>query len=195
MLVTEGYLERRQGSGYTVLTLSPPSTTCLNSFTDAMLRAGREPSSLMISIRLCPAGAAETEHLSPELSRMALTRLERLRLVDDLPQMFVRTYAPTALIPDVKTSDFPEHGPGQSILRILSGRFGLSWSAACEDISPIAAESEVAAHLNIRPGTPVLLQACTAFDDADHIVFFEEVFRIGTVSFDLNNKTRRQRFG
>jgi DNA-binding GntR family transcriptional regulator len=193
MLVSEGYLQRRQGSGYTVITLSPPSSTCLNSFTDAMLRAGREPTSRMISIRECPPGAAETAHLSPELSGRALTRLERLRLVDNVPQMFVRTFAPSSLIPGVTAADFPEHGPGQSILRILAGRFGLKWSAACEDISPRAAEGDIAEHLNVAHGTPILLQACTAFDDLDRIVFFEEVFRLGTVSFDLTAKSRRQR--
>ena len=37
MLVKDGYVESRRGSGYTVLTLSPASDTCLISFTDAML--------------------------------------------------------------------------------------------------------------------------------------------------------------
>lgn len=195
MLVNEGYVERRQGSGYTVLTLSPPSTTCLSSFTDAMLRAGREPSSKMISIAHFKAHDPEIAHLSPELTARALTRLERLRLVDNVPQMFVCTYSPTDLIPDVKPEYFPEYGPDQSILRILAGRFGLQWSAACEDISPIAANAHVASHLQIATGTPVLLQACTAFDDNDQIVFFEEVYRMGTVSFELSTRSRQQRLG
>ena len=50
MLVKDGYVESRRGSGYTVLTLSPASDTCLISFTDAMLKAGHEPSSKLISI-------------------------------------------------------------------------------------------------------------------------------------------------
>ncbi len=190
ILVNEGYLERRQGSGYTVLTLSPPSTTCMTSFTDAMLRAGFEPSSRLISITQHDANAAQSAHLLNELHAQPLTRLERLRLVDDVPKMLVRTWAPTRLLPDARAEDFPERGPGQSILRILGDRFGLTWGSACEDISPTAAEGEVAAQLRIEPGTPVLLQACTAFDDADRVVFFEEVFRVGKVSFKLTGRTQ-----
>ncbi|MCU0314656.1 MAG: GntR family transcriptional regulator [Solirubrobacteraceae bacterium] len=43
MLVQDGYVESRQGSGYRVLTLSPASDTCLTSFTDQMLRAFQFP--------------------------------------------------------------------------------------------------------------------------------------------------------
>ena len=42
-LVQDGYVESRRGSGYTVLTLSPASDTCLTSFTDAMLRLDMNP--------------------------------------------------------------------------------------------------------------------------------------------------------
>src|SRR5688500_16844635 len=50
MLVQDGYLESRQGSGYRVVTLSPASDTCLTSFTDAMLRAGHEPTSRLLGL-------------------------------------------------------------------------------------------------------------------------------------------------
>ena len=192
LLVNEGYLERRQGSGYTVLTLSPPSTTCLSSFTDAMLRAGFEPSSRLLSITKHKAKAEDLTNLPEGLRRQPLTCLERLRLVDDVPQMLVRTWAPTASLRDAKPSDFPERGAEQSILRIFGDRFGMSWGAACEEISPLAAEGEVAAHLRTKPGTPILLQACTAYD-GDRIVFFEEVFRMGKVSFDLVGRSREPR--
>ena len=52
ILVQDGYLERKQGSGYRVLTLSPASDTCLTSYTDAMLRAGFEPQSRFLSLEL-----------------------------------------------------------------------------------------------------------------------------------------------
>ncbi len=194
IMVNDGYLERRQGSGYTVLTLSPPLATCLSSFTDAMLRAGMIPSSRMILIDDYPANAPQSAHLIAELHSQPLTLLKRLRLVDNIPQMLVHTWAPTRFLPDAKPEDFPEHGPNQSILRILGNRFGLDWNAACEDISPAAADEETAGFLQIEPGTPVLLQACTAFDDADKIVFTEEVFRVGKVSFDLTGQSREPRF-
>lgn len=193
MLVQDGYVESRQGSGYTVLTLSPASDTCLTSFTDAMLRAGREPTSKLISITTSPAGAAELQHLPDGMGAGKVTVVDRLRLVDDTPRMFVRTYAPADLLEDAAPEDFPEIGPDQSILRILSARFNLQWSAACEDISPVLADDEMAAFLRTEPGKPLLKQACTAFDEDGAAVFHEEVFRNGSVSFNLSQQSRMPR--
>ncbi|MEM8657446.1 MAG: GntR family transcriptional regulator, partial [Pseudomonadota bacterium] len=193
MLVQDGYVESKQGSGYTVLTLSPASDTCLTSFTDAMLRAGHEPTSQFLSLDPYPAGAVETAHLPGEMPAQAVTRIVRLRLVDQAPRMLVWTYAPSDLMPDARAEDFPESGPGQSILRILADRFKLEWSAACEDISPILPDPEMARIFGIEQSQPLLKQACSAFDDAGRVVFHEDVFRNGPVSFNLTQQTRSPR--
>ncbi|MEM6610315.1 MAG: GntR family transcriptional regulator [Pseudomonadota bacterium] len=193
LLVQDGYVESRQGSGYRVVTLSPASDTCLTSFTDAMLRAGREPRSRFLSLDHFPAGAAALHELPSEMCNQPITRIVRLRMVDDDPFMLVQTYAPSHLIADPKPGDFPETGPNQSILRILSGRFGLQWSAACEDISPILADAQSAALFDIAPGVPLLKQACSAFDEHGIIVFHEEVFRRGSVRFNLSQSARTPR--
>lgn len=193
MLVTDGYLESKQGSGYTVLTLSPATDTCLTSFTDAMLRAGHEPTSRFLSLDRFEAEAPETADLPGDMPIKKITRIKRLRLVDDFPRMVVMTYAPSSYLKHACAEDFPESGPGQSILRILSARFKLEWSAACEDISPILTDEPMAALFNIAPGTPLLQQACSAFDDAGRVVFHEEVFRSGSVSFNLTRQSRTPR--
>jgi GntR family transcriptional regulator len=190
MLVQDGYLESRQGSGYRVVTLSPASDTCLTSFTDAMLRAGHEPTTELLGFEALPPGDPGLAGLPPDLRGRAVTRIRRLRRVDGEPRMLVVTYAPTALLPDAAPRDFPDSGPGQSILRILSGRFGLDWSAACEDISPVLADGDMAALFAIAPGTPILRQACSAFAEDGSVVFHEDVFRTGAVSFALTRQAR-----
>lgn len=190
MLVQDGYVESRQGSGYRVVTLSPASDTCLTSFTDAMLRAGHEPRSQFQSIDEFGAGHAETAHLPDDLSQAPCTRIRRLRLVDNEPRMMVMTYVPSRLLRNAVAADFPETGPGQSILRILGTRFDLDWSAACEDISPVAADKDMAAIFNVAIGQPLLKQACSAFDDNGSVVFHEDVFRNGPVSFNLSQQSR-----
>lgn len=194
MLVQDGYVESKQGSGYTVLTLSPASDTCLTSFTDAMLRAGREPTSRFVSIDHFAQGAAEIAHLPLEMQGMKVTRVTRLRMVDGAPSMLVMTYAPSNLLPKAAAADFPETGPEQSILRILQARFGLEWSAACEDISPVLADADMAETFQISHGDPLLKQACSAFDEAGRMVFHEDVFRNGPVSFNLSQSTRKPRY-
>ncbi len=190
MLVQDGYVESRQGSGYRVVTLSPASDTCLTSFTDAMLRAGREPRSKFLGMTHHAPGAPELAALPEELDGVEVTLVERLRLVDEAPAMLVRTFAPRALLPDARPEDFPETGPNQSILRVLGGRFGLSWSSACEDISPVLADAALAQIFDVEQGLPLLKQACSAFDDAGGMVFHEEVFRVGPVRFNLSQSAR-----
>ena len=193
MLVQDGYVESRQGSGYRVITLSPASDTCLTSFTDAMLRAGHEPTTRLLSLQTFAAGAPELASLPPELRGQSVTRVSRLRLVDGTPRMLVNTFAPAPLLRDAGANDFPETGPGQSILRILGERFKLEWSAACEDISPVIADAEMAEIFHIALGSPLLRQACSAFADDGSTVFHEDVFRTGNVTFTLSRQTRTPR--
>lgn len=191
MLVQDGYVESRQGSGYRVITLSPASDTCLTSFTDATIRAGHDPASRLVS--LTAHGAGVLSHLPPGLTDEPVTEIIRLRLVDGQPRMLVKTYAPSRLLPGAMAQDFPETGAGQSILRILSDRFGLEWSAACEDISPVVADAAIAATFGIPLGSPLLRQACSAFAEDGSVVFHEDVFRTGTVSFALSRQGRTPR--
>ncbi len=190
MLVKDGYVESRQGSGYRVLTLSPASDTCLTSFTDAMLRAGHEPTTRLVSLTTLPLGAKDLALLPPDLQREPVMRVTRLRAVDGVPRMVVNTFVPARLMPDAGPADFPEKGTDQSILRILGRRFGLEWSAACEDISPFVADAAVAALIGVSSGSALLRQACTAFAEDGSLVFYEDVYRTGSVSFNLSRQGR-----
>ena len=89
--------------------------------------------------------------------------------------------------------DFPEEGPGQSILRILSKRFNLNWSSACENISPVSADKKISTLLGMKEGDPILKLGCTAFDQKGKTVFYEEVYRNDTVSFNLSTQARVSR--
>jgi len=194
ILVQDGFLERKQGSGYRVLTLSPRSDTCLTSFTDAALRAGLEPASQFLSLELFAPGTKALKKLPMDLRKMSVTRVTRLRTINKVPKMLVHTYAPSSLMRDACAKDFPESGPNQSILRILSSRFKLEWSAACEEISPISADENTARLLNIESHQPLLLQSCSAFDENGDVVFHENVFRTDSVSFNLTPQTEQSIF-
>lgn len=194
LLVLDGYVESRQGSGYRVLTLSPTSDTCLTSFTDAMLRAGHFPVSRLLSIDRLEEGSAGRENLPDDMQAGTIIRIRRLRLVDGIPKMLVNTYAGEAVLGDAVPDDFPETGPNQSILRILSDRFGLDWSAACEDVAPVLADPEISGLMGIEQGTALLLQACSAFGESGATVFHEDVYRTGRVSFTLGRSGRTQSY-
>ena len=93
MLVQDGYVESRRGSGYTVLTLSPASDTCLTSFTDAMLKAGYEPSSKLISIEKLIKGNATKNLIPPTLKGIDVTMITRVRMVDNKPVSYTHLRA------------------------------------------------------------------------------------------------------
>jgi GntR family transcriptional regulator len=193
MLVDDGYIQRRQGSGYRVLTLSPASDTCLTSFTDAMLRQGLEPRSRFLSLHNYQANDDQTRHLPENLRAQPVTCIRRLRQVNDTPRMLVITYAPEQFLVGASARDFPETGPEQSILRILRARFNLEWSTACEDISPVLCTEEMAKLFSIPRDQPLLRQACSAFDEDGNVVFHEDVFRHGSVCFNLTPNSRSPR--
>ncbi|HIC66940.1 MAG TPA: GntR family transcriptional regulator [Paracoccus sp.] len=190
MLVSAGYLISRQGSGYTVSTLSPPSTTCLISFTDAILKSGRVPGARLIGIDRFDGDAPATVQA---LFDEPVVRIQRLRMVDGQPRMLVNTWVPTRLVPDLSDADFPEDGPNQSILRILVRRFGLEWGSACETIRPQLASDEVARLLGLAPNTPILAQACSALDDSGAPVFYDEVYRDSPITYELVGASRQER--
>ena len=189
LLVRSGFLTSRQGSGYNFETLSPPSSTCLVSFTDQVLIEGRVPGAKLLGIK--PFDGALPAEVA-EFFDEPMVRVERLRTVDGDPRMLTQTWVPQRLVPGISLAHFPQTGQNQSILRILRVDFQLDWSSACETIDCHAAEPEVAAQLQVPINTPVLSQACTAFDGDGKPVFFDKLFRQGPISFDLVGPAPRQ---
>ena len=86
----------------------------------------------------------------------------------------------------ISAADLPEIGQDQSILRILARRFKMQWSRACEVISSLIADAEVAELLAVQPNTPILSQACTAFDDQQKPVFYDQVYRQSPITYNLD---------
>ena len=189
LLVRAGYLTAKQGSGYVVATVSPATSTCMASFTDQVLNQGRIPGALLLSLEN-PAA-----HLHAEVDRLfdePLILIQRLRTVDGLPRMFTQTWVPVRHAPKMSAADFPETGQEQSILRILRHEFNVDWTSACETLDSISADPQIAARLGVVPDTPILSQACTAFDIKGQPVFFDQVYRQGPINFDLSNGTTQQ---
>ena len=189
MLVRAGFVTSRQGSGYSVATLSPPSSTCLVSFTDKVLIEGRVPGAKLLRI---DAPATDIPASVAEFFDEPLAMVERLRTVDGVPRMLTQTWIPLRLVPGIGADHFPQTGQHQSILRILRHDFGLDWSSACETLDSVSAEPDVSVQLGVPVNTPILSQVCTAFDGSGAAVFFDLVYRQGPISFDLAGPAPRQ---
>lgn len=189
MLVRAGFLTSRQGSGYSVATLSPPASTCLASFTDKVLFEGRVPGARLLRVE---TPAQDVPATVASYFDEPLVLVERLRTVDGEPRMLTQTWIPQRLVPKMSAAQFPETGQNQSILRILRQEFGLEWTSACETLDSLLATANVSDILDVPENTPILSQACTAFDTDGKAVFFDLVYRQGPISFDLAGPARRQ---
>lgn len=120
-----------------------------------------------------------------------VARIRRLRTVDGKPVMLVNTWLPMDLVPGLSADAFPETGQNQSILRILTEHFKVEWSRACEIVHPCAAPEDAAELLGVAPGTPILSQACTAYDDDQVPVFHDQVFRATPITYNLAGSVRK----
>lgn len=189
MLVRAGFLTSRQGSGYSVATLSPPASTCLVSFTDKVLFEGSVPGAKLLRIE---NPAKDVPATVAAFFDEPLVLVERLRTVDGEPRMLTQTWIPHRLVPQIDAEQFPETGQNQSILRILRQEFELEWTSACETLDSLLATSNVSDMLNVPENTPILSQACTAFNKDGDAVFFDLVYRQGPISFDLAGPAPRQ---
>lgn len=192
LLVQTGYVTARQGSGYLVSTLSPPASTCLVSFTDQVISEGRMPGAKLLGIE------APAKSVPPDVAALfdgEVTLIRRLRTVDGAPVMLVRTWVPSHFVQDISAVDLPESGQNQSILRILTRRFKMQWSRACEVISSLVADAEVAELLRVPPSTPILSQACTAFDDQQRPVFYDQVYRQSPITYNLDKSAPNRKAG
>ena len=143
---------------------------------------GKVPGARLIEIREHDQDApAEVKSLFDQ----PVSLIRRLRTVDGEPRLLVSTWVPSRLVPGLRSEDFPATGQDQSILRILADRFKLSWSRACETVSPCWAPPEAAAMLGIARETPILSQACTAFGDDQAPVFYDQVYRVAPITYNL----------
>ncbi len=158
-LVTEGLLERRQGSGTYVK--APSFNATLFRFfqwRDAHDTQISIPSSHLILRSLCvaPQEAAEA------LSTTDTIKIVRLRSLSDLPVLFEEIYIPTELFSGFEK--LPEDAFGPLLYPLYFEKFGVLVKRASDDLSFGTASKAVAQKLRLRPNDPTAEIRRTAFD-------------------------------
>lgn len=149
-LVAEGRLFKVAGKGTFVARPKVDLQARLTSFGEEMTRRGMAPSSTVLTFGRVTA----TVHLGRELGTDAgsdLVYLKRLRLADGTPMSVERLWMPELLVPGLVDGPAPE-----SVYKTLSLKFGLSPDWGEDVIEAAVADPEVAAALQVKPGSPVL---------------------------------------
>ena len=109
LLVEEGILERRVGSGtYVASHRVQEKMRGTTSFTEIVRSQGKTPSSQLISYQRKPANDTEIQQLQLKASDYVV-RMERVRYADNVPLVFEVASIPEKLIREFKREDITEH--------------------------------------------------------------------------------------
>ncbi|MEU0948533.1 GntR family transcriptional regulator [Streptomyces canus] len=151
-LVERGELSASHGRGWyvgrTARKKEWPSS--LESFSETAARMGLRPHSTVLQARSTTASFDEAEQLGIAPGT-PLFRLERVRLLDDVPIALDLNRVPLSLVPDVEKADFA----AGSFYEILAGA-GVEPVRADSTIEAVQADEQAAHHLGMAPGDPLL---------------------------------------
>ena len=159
-LAEDGLIRREPGRGSFVA--RPPAhrrTNRLMTFTQEMLRAGRIPSSRMLTRVIRPSSPAEAASLGIP-ARQPVVHLRRLRQADDEPIALETTILIVACADAVMTADLVH-----SSLHETLGRAGFVLARGTGTIAAATATPEEARLLGIRIGDPLLVERRVILDD------------------------------
>jgi GntR family transcriptional regulator len=164
-LAEDGLIRREPGRGSFVSRLpAHRRTNRLMTFTQEMLRAGRVPSSRMLTRVIRPSSMAEAASLGIPV-RQPVVHLRRLRQADDEPIALETTILIGACADAVMTADL-----AHSSLHETLGRAGFLLARGTGTIAAATATPEEARLLGIRIGDPLLVERRVILDDGGRAI-------------------------
>ena len=152
-LATQNLVVKIQGKGTFVAT---PKLNCrmgpLYSSGEEILMRYYEVKTKMLNLKIIIPNKIVKGHLELQEKEKAVY-LERLRYANKTPVALIKSYLPCRYVPDVELIDFTD----KSLYQILENSYGLQLHEAQETIEAVKADTRSANFLEIKPGTPLLL--------------------------------------
>lgn len=171
-LVEDRLVTASHGRGWFVSAPSVPRNdwpNTLESFTETAQRLGLLASSRVIRAELMPATLDDADELGM-VAGMMLFRLDRIRLLNDVPIASDRTRVPAALVPGIVDLDFTR----RSLYDVLS-EAGHAPARAETTMEAHEADDRLAAELAVAAGSPVLVMHELVHGVDDRPVFASEI--------------------
>ncbi|HEL0238284.1 TPA: GntR family transcriptional regulator [Streptococcus equi subsp. zooepidemicus] len=157
LLVEEGILERRVGSGtYVASHRVQERMRGTTSFTEIVNSQGRKPSSKLISYQRQLASDTEINQLHLEESDYVI-RMERIRYADKVPLVYEVASIPEKFIKNVKKNDITEH-----FFQTLTSN-GYEIGKSQQTIYAKIASERVASYLEVAKGHAILALTQVSF--------------------------------
>ncbi|OLT42648.1 GntR family transcriptional regulator [Saccharomonospora sp. CUA-673] len=190
-LAADGLVTRRQGRPTIV---APPTEyrRLVQRATGMFEQFARRGHALRTTVRELVPADPPTE-VREFLGTADALRLERVRLVDEEPLSYVRTWLPTERVPGLAADDLTD----ASLHRLLSRVYGLRPMRGARRVHAVAADDKLAAELRVDPGGPLLLLEGGTTDQNDRpLEWFSAWHRADRVAFDIDvSDTMETRLG
>jgi GntR family transcriptional regulator len=172
-LVGEGRLVRRQGSGTYVAEPKVQWPLRMTSFTEQATSTGHAASTQLIDAGREKASDDIAERLGLKVGGL-VHRIERLRLVDEVPMAVETSYLSAQQFPGLAK----ELRRGDSLYRVLLERYGVVPVTAEETIETAAASPREADLLRTETGSPMLVLSRHSFTaDGEPVEWVQSWYR------------------
>jgi GntR family transcriptional regulator len=170
-LVSRGLVVIRRGKGTFV---AAPKITQdlseLSGFVEDMHALGRKPTARVIGKGIVTADATVASQLALTKGER-VARIHRVRLADGIPLSFDETYLPLEIGKKIITNNLKV----EPIFSLLERKYGVPLIEAEYKLDAVAAETDVAAALRVKPGSPIFRIERTSYSTGKLPVDYERL--------------------
>ena len=167
VLVAQGLVLRKHGSGNFIAPRLEQPTSKLASFSQELRQRGFVPSSQWLRRAIDSASAPEREALGlPRGAKVA--RLLRLRLADGVPMAYEHSVVPLAVLPR------PQALEGSLYAELARG--GHAPTRASQQLRALNAAPDIASHLGLPAGTALLWVSRVAYGPNSSAIEFTHTY-------------------
>lgn len=168
-LIQIGILERRSTSGTFVR--QPSVIRHVGSghpigITQLLAGDGARPGSQLLAFEYTGAPRKVADHLGLRVGE-SVVKIQRLRLVNELPFCIETSYIPTSLVPDLQSGDIHQNS---SLYELLRTRYKLEIDRSEGSVKISRCLHEEAHLLDLKEGDPVMYMVAVVYDTSNNRV-------------------------
>ncbi len=188
MLVSEGYVEVKQGRGTKILDFN--STQKLNgvtSISETLRKKGMQVEAKSIYIDIVEATKRTAERLKVD-EGTKLYRVQRIQLADGKPVAIMENFIGTAFTPNLDTKINEIH----SLYAFLEEEYGLHIDYAKDVISAKSADFVESQMLDVRVGAALLTLRRVSYTNGRPLTFDRIIIRADRYQFEIDMMGRNK---